>query len=113
MAVKSTPVQVRASTLVAMAVMDALDAGLHSGSIMLHGISTVERERLITGLVAAGWRRNDGPENRDMRGARDPQSGCYIAMWAPESESRCPECGGSGVSSVEPGERCIVCKGQG
>lgn len=71
---------VRASTVVGMAVMDYVG---RSGSVMLHDVPANEREQIVASLVEKGWEPYNHPENNDMRGARDPETSAYIAMWCP------------------------------
>lgn len=111
MAVKSTPVQVRASTLLGMAVMDAVDAGGH-GTAYLHDVPRATRDAMLARLAGAGWEINAYLDNEGQMNATAPGGLIGVGVWIPDSE-RCPECGGSGVSSVEPGERCVVCEGRG
>jgi hypothetical protein len=41
-----------------------------------------------------------------------PQAEIIAAYNAKQETKPCPECGGSGVSPTETGERCIICKGR-
>lgn len=102
---------VRASTLLGMAVMEMLDVGSPM-SIMVHDVPDVERERLLNCLVTEhDFERNDSPENRGKKGVTGYLAGERITvdLWP----SACPECYGSGVDSMDRGERCPVCKGRG
>jgi hypothetical protein len=67
------------SALLALYLMEMADMGARF-SLMIHGIDTDTRERILARFTERGWERNDDPNNSDKRGAYN-NDGRSIDLW--------------------------------
>jgi hypothetical protein len=69
------------SALMALYLMEMADMGA-SFSLMVHGIDTDTRERILARFTERGWERNDAPSNSDKRGVYDRNGHRSIDLWS-------------------------------
>jgi hypothetical protein len=68
------------SALLALYLMEMADTGA-TISLMIHGVDTDTRERILSRFTERGWERNDIPNNNDQRGVRTPFGERSIDLW--------------------------------
>jgi hypothetical protein len=68
------------SALLALYLMEMADMGANF-ALMIHGIDTKTRERILGRFIECGWERDDSPSNYDMRGVRSRTGGRRISLW--------------------------------
>jgi hypothetical protein len=68
------------SALLALYLMEMADMGANF-SLMVHGVDTDTRERILSRFTERGWERNDTPSNSDQRGVRTPFGERSIYLW--------------------------------
>jgi hypothetical protein len=68
------------SAMLALYLMEMADMGADF-LLMVHGIDTDTRERILARFTERGWKRNDDPSNSDVRGVCALLDNRSIHLW--------------------------------